>query len=125
MNVVVINYWGGVPAALRENVARAFPAALTVASRVHLSFTNTGEEFWHAFSDVWPALRRAGYSTACFGAVGSAMEQDALRRALRDPRARLRELGVDRCSLFDGALYVGTSAARAIATKHRLLRSGV
>ena len=105
-SILIVNHWGGVPAALHGNVVDMQRRWATFArERVALTTTNPTREFDVATTTAFRALKANGYDTFCLGATGFVGG-----RRRDDPRRRLaRSKGIDVCSLYDGAAFVGPS----------------
>ena len=121
---VVINHWGGVPAALQPNLVASQPWAVTCISDAHLphlhpilSFRSvaatSGETLDGMCLDaaapapvlpLFDALPRNEVQTIVLGPTGLRRPPKEMRHAgdaLPDPREALHEWGVDRCSSVD------------------------
>ena len=131
--VLVVNHWGGVPAALRGNyLARVSHEALCAFHDVALERLDPHASLRACVEDdgndpclcadapplsttttLFAAARAAGYRTVLLGATGAAATSSTnppTRSAdahPRDPRHALRAWGVDACSPRDGARFEG------------------
>ena len=106
-SILVINHWGGVPAALHGNVIHMQRRWATFCrERVALTTTNSTRELDVTMTTTFRALKSHGYDTFCLGATGFG----GGGRRRDDPRRRLvRSKAIDMCSLYDGAAFVGPS----------------
>ena len=148
--VLVVNHWGGVPAALRGNyLARVSHEALCAFHDValarldpHLSMRACvlvdGANDDPCLCDTAPpptstlfaAARAAGYRTVLLGATGAPSNATCTRSAdarPRDPRHALRAWGVESCSARDGALFEGDAGVHdeeVLREARRILHEG-
>ena len=110
---VVINDIGGIPYALHRNVTSAHAWVDAVHENVGLSHTNTYTEFRNVVhitetTTLFKVVRERGVPTVLLGSSGGLRQQP---NPLEDSRQSLLKIGVDVCSPYDDASFVGTSDA--------------
>ena len=117
--VLVINHWGGIPACVHGNVVTSQSGwASCVHQNLMLSHTDPVWEFQSLIQDnLLDSVRMEGFRTVVLGATG-------LRSETRDdPRLSLSaQWGVDRCSLYDGALFASAPLAHDEEVLHEAQR---
>jgi hypothetical protein len=116
MIILVINHWGGIPAALMRRVGCEGD---TPETWVKLSRTTPVESFSRSIKTggqhtVFHIAQSHGFDTVLLGPTGLSHEAHPHRRFLEDdipdPTESLKNLGVNRCSLHDGAFFRGRAS---------------
>ena len=116
MIILVVNHWGGIPSALMRRMGGE---GETPETWVRLSRTTPVESFSKSIKTggqhtVFHIAQSHGFDTVLLGPTGLSHESHPHRRFLEDdipdPRESLRKMGVNRCSLHDGAFFRGRAS---------------